>query len=41
VIAFSGLPPMNHFPALPQPLRALFGLRARRIDRSCRSDRIP
>ena len=33
VIAVSGLPPMNHFPALPQPLRALFGLRARQFDR--------
>jgi len=32
VIAFSGLPPMNHFPALPQPLRAVFGLRARQFD---------
>ena len=36
VIAFSGLPPMNHFPALPQPLRALFGLRARQFDRVLR-----
>ena len=33
VIAFSGLPPMNHFPVLPRPLRALFGLRARQFDR--------
>jgi len=36
VIAFSGLPPMNHFPALPQPLRAGFGLRARQFDRVLR-----
>lgn len=36
VIAVSGLPPMNHFPALPQPLRALFGLRARQFDRVLR-----
>lgn len=36
VIAFSGLPPMNHFPALPQPLRALFGLRARQFDQVLR-----
>ncbi len=36
VIAFSGLPPMNHFPALPQPLRAVFGVRARQFDRILR-----
>lgn len=36
VIAVSGLPPMNHFPALPQPLRALFGMRARQFDRVLR-----
>lgn len=36
VIAVSGLPPMNRFPALPQPLRALFGLRARQFDRVLR-----
>ena len=35
-IAFSGLPPMNHFPALPQPLRAVFGMRARDFDRTLR-----
>lgn len=27
-----GLPPMDKFPRLPQPLRALFGLRARQFD---------
>lgn len=37
VIAFSGLPPMNHFPALPQPLRALLGMRARHFDRELRT----
>ncbi|MEX2499880.1 MAG: SGNH/GDSL hydrolase family protein [Wenzhouxiangellaceae bacterium] len=36
VIAFSGLPPMNHFPALPRPLRALLGLRAHQFDRVLR-----
>lgn len=36
VLAFSGLPPMHHFPALPQPLRAVFGVRARQFDRILR-----
>jgi len=36
VIAFSGLPPMHHFPALPQPLRAVFGMRARDFDQALR-----
>ena len=36
VIAMSGLPPMNHFPTLPQPLRAVFGMRARDFDRTLR-----
>lgn len=36
VISFSGLPPMQHFPALPQPLRAVFGLRARQFDQELR-----
>lgn len=36
VVALSGLPPMNHFPALPQPLRAVFGMRARQFDRVLR-----
>lgn len=35
-IAFSGLPPMNHFPALPWPLSAVFGMRARQFDRLLR-----
>lgn len=33
LIVVSGLPPMHGFPALPQPLRAVFGLRARTFDR--------
>lgn len=32
VLAFVGLPPMHVFPALPQPLRALIGIRARSVD---------
>jgi lysophospholipase L1-like esterase len=32
-ILFSGLPPMHHFPALPQPLRWYLGARARMFDR--------
>ncbi len=31
-IAMSGLPPLHHFPLLPQPLRAVLGLRARQLD---------
>lgn len=31
-ILVSGLPPMGAFPALPQPLRALLGAHARRLD---------
>ena len=31
-IAFAGLPPLGLFPLLPQPLRAVFGLRARSFD---------
>ncbi|AKS40843.1 SGNH/GDSL hydrolase family protein [Wenzhouxiangella marina] len=31
-IAVLGIPPMHCFPRLPQPLRALFGLRARAYD---------
>lgn len=33
-IVVSGLPPMHRFPALPQPLRAWLGARARRHDRA-------
>lgn len=31
-IVLSGLPPMERFPALPQPLRAVVGARARALD---------
>lgn len=32
VIAVAGLPPLHVFPLLPQPMRALMGLRARSLD---------
>jgi lysophospholipase L1-like esterase len=32
LIAQLGIPPLAHFPALPQPLRAVLGQRARRFD---------
>lgn len=32
VIAFSGLPPLHGFPLLPQPLRAVFGMRSQSLD---------
>lgn len=32
VLCFGGLPPMGTFPLLPQPLRAVIGLRARSFD---------
>lgn len=35
-IGFCGIPPLGQFPALPQPLRAVFGLRAARFDRILR-----
>ena len=31
-VVLSGLPPMHAFPALPQPLRAYIGARAKRLD---------
>jgi lysophospholipase L1-like esterase len=31
-VALAGVPPMHTFPALPQPLRAVLGARARRLD---------
>ncbi|MDT8410568.1 MAG: SGNH/GDSL hydrolase family protein [Wenzhouxiangellaceae bacterium] len=37
-IAVAGLPPMNRFPALPQPLRAVFGMRARQFDSVLREE---
>lgn len=35
-IALAGVPPMGRFPALPQPLRAMIGCRARRLDRAAK-----
>jgi lysophospholipase L1-like esterase len=32
VIAVAGMPPLHRFPLLPQPLRAIFGMRARAFD---------
>lgn len=31
-LLFAGLPPMGHFPLLPQPLRSTLGLRAHQLD---------
>jgi lysophospholipase L1-like esterase len=36
VIAFGGVPPLNRFPLLPQPLRAVLGLRAGILDEAAR-----
>lgn len=33
VIALSAVPPMGYFPGIPQPLRAMLGVRARAFDR--------
>ena len=33
-IVFSGVPPMGHFPLLPQPLRWVLGQQAARLDQS-------
>jgi lysophospholipase L1-like esterase len=33
-VVFAAVPPMGRFPALPQPLRAVLGLRARLLDRN-------
>jgi len=33
VIAVAGMPPLHGFPLLPQPLRALFGMRGRSFDK--------
>lgn len=32
LIVMAGVPPMQHFPALPQPLAGMLGLRARMLD---------
>lgn len=37
VVAASGLPPMHRFPLLPQPLRAVFGMRSRSFDDALRN----
>jgi lysophospholipase L1-like esterase len=36
IIAVAGIPPLRGFPLLPQPLRALFGLRGDAFDIACR-----
>lgn len=36
VVAVAGIPPLGGFPLLPQPLRALFGMRAATFDRAAR-----
>jgi lysophospholipase L1-like esterase len=36
LIMLSGVPPMAHFPALPQPLRWVMGLKAATLDRAAR-----
>lgn len=35
-IAVAGMPPMHKFPLLPQPMRAVIGMRARMFDRALR-----
>jgi lysophospholipase L1-like esterase len=37
IIAVAGLPPLHGFPLLPQPLRALLGMRARSLDEVART----
>lgn len=34
VVAVAGIPPLKHFPLLPQPLKFLLGLRAEELDKS-------
>ena len=36
VIAFAGLPPLSGFPLLPQPLRAVIGMRGQTFDQAAR-----
>lgn len=36
IICVSGIPPMQHFPLLPQPLRRVVGAQANRFDRALR-----
>lgn len=35
IVVLSAVPPMGHFPAIPQPLRSMLGVRARSFDRIC------
>jgi lysophospholipase L1-like esterase len=37
VIAVAGMPPLQRFPLLPQPLRAVFGMRGRALDEVARA----
>lgn len=37
VVLLSGVPPMGRFPALPQPLRWVMGLKARTLDRGAQA----
>jgi lysophospholipase L1-like esterase len=36
LIVLSGVPPMQHFPALPQPLRLVLGLKSKVLDAAAR-----
>jgi lysophospholipase L1-like esterase len=36
LIAVAGIPPLHGFPLLPQPLRAVFGIRGRSLDEAAR-----
>ena len=36
-VIFTPLPPMHHFPALPQPLRCVLGLRAKQFNRGLKA----
>lgn len=36
-VIFTSLPPMHHFPALPQPLRWVLGLRAKQFNRGLKA----
>ena len=38
VIAVAGIPPLKGFPILPQPMRALFGIRGETFDRVARAE---
>lgn len=38
IIALVGLPPLSSFPLLPQPLRAVMGIRARMFDEAARCE---